>query len=61
MELSGIYAVGLAALFAAVLVGCEKDKALSPGPEPAAPARPKLYGLWRGIVARCGPRPMFGG
>ncbi len=61
MELSGIYARGLAALSAAVLAGCEKDKALSPGPEPAAPARPKPYGFWRGIVPRFEPRPVFGG
>jgi hypothetical protein len=61
VELSSVYAIGLVALFATVLVGCEKDRELSPSPEPATPAEPKLYEFWRKIVPRCDPRPMLGG
>ena len=61
MELLSEYAIGLVALFAAVLVDCEKDEALSPGPEPATPAQPKLHEFWRDIVPRFDLRPWFGG
>ncbi len=61
MELSGIYAIDLVALFTAVLVDGEKDEELSPGPKPAAPAQPKLHAFWRNTVPRFDLRPMFGG